>query len=321
MRRRSISAPRKPQFVLIFGAGGRLGGGVARQLRYLAPDVRLRLATSRAESAEQLARDFVGADIVLADFNDDASMMACFAGVDAAFLVTPNFLDEQAAMGRIAAAVQANPAFRQLFRIVGDQPGMTPARVPASLRDRPGPALQHYHARMVLEGAGVPTAYLNIAALTTNLFANAPGIIADDVLAQLPRTHGWIDTGEVGEVTARLILSGDDRHVGQTYDLDNNHDVIPWSDVADMMSSVLMRSIAYDPSPEGFLAQVGPLYIRKMGFEEAADYFLQYFSWESQMDLAWRRTDFVERVLGRRPKTLRAWIEQNAAAFAKPENA
>lgn len=308
---------RAPQSVLIFGAGGRLGGHVARKLRFLAPITQLRLATSRPESATQLANEFPSHHVTLADFNDAASIEACFANVDVAFLVTPNFLDEEAAMSRVAAAVKRSSRFRQLFRIVGDQPGMTPARVPASLRDRPGPAMQHYHARTTLEQAGVPTVYLNIANLTNNLFANGPGIVAEDVLAQPARTHAWIDPEDVGEVAARLIMSGDDRHSGQTYDLDNNYDVLSWQEVAEILSSVLMRPIAYDSSPEGFLRQVGPIYRRKMGLDDADQYFLQYFSWEASNDPAWRCTDFAERILGRRLKTVRAWIEQNSASFIR----
>lgn len=307
-----------PKHVLVFGAGGRLGGPVARQLHWLAPQTRLRLATSRPDTAAELAAAFPGHEVVVADFLDPASMAGCFAGVDSAFLVTPNFLDEEKAMGHVAAAIRADPGFRQLFRIVGDQPGMTPARVPAGIRDQPGPAMQHHRARLTLDCEKVPTCYLNIANLMSNLFANAPGIIAHDVLAQVPRIHGWVDAGEVGEAAARLILSADDRHSGQTYDLDNNHDVISWAEATDILSSVLMRPIAYDPSPEGFLRHVGPIYIRKMGFAGAADYFLEYFSWEAKNDPAWRRTDLVERLIGRRPKTLRAWIEQNAASFARP---
>jgi uncharacterized protein YbjT (DUF2867 family) len=307
--------PDATRHVLIFGAGGRLGGPVARRLRWLAPDVRLRLATSRADMVAPLQGQFPGAEVVQADLLDPASMERCFAGVDSAFLVTPNFLDEERAMANLAAA--ADGGFRQLFRVVGDQPGMTPARVPASLRDQPGPAMQHHQARLTLERERVPTCYLNIAGLMSNLFANAPGIVEHDVLAQVPRIHGWIDAGEVGEAAAQLILSNDDRHSGQTYDLDNNHDLLSWAEVTDIFSSVLMRPIAYDPTPEGFLRHVGPIYNRKMGFAEAGAYFVDYFSWEAGNDPAWRRTDTVERLIGRRPKTLRAWIEQNIASFSR----
>ena len=68
--------------------------------------------------------------------------------------------------------------------------------------------MQHHRARVVLDREGVPTCYLNIANLMSNLFANAPGIAAHDVLAQVERIHGWTDA----EATAHLILSNDDRH-------------------------------------------------------------------------------------------------------------
>jgi uncharacterized protein YbjT (DUF2867 family) len=310
---------RTPAHVLIFGANGRLGSAVARHIRYRRPDVHMRLVTSREETIADLAAAYPGHEVVRADLNDDASMLACFADIDAAFLVTPNFLDEHAAMTRVAKAIEANHQFRQLFRIVGDQPGMRPERVPESLRTRPGPAMQHYHARVALESAGVPVCYLNIAALMSNLAANAPGIVAHDVLAQPLRTHGWIDADEVGEVAARLLLAGDDRHSGQTYDLDNGYDVRSWREVTEIVEDVLMRPIEYDPSPEAFLKLVGPIYARKMGLDWAPGYFLEYFTWEGHHDPAWRGTDFVERVIGRRPKTLRSWIEAHAAIFRRPE--
>ena len=88
------------------------------------------------------------------------------------------------------------------------------------------------------------------------------------------------------------------------------------SEVAAMMSSVFLREIRHDGSDAAFLEHLGPLYNRKMGFDGAAAYFLDYFRNESKYDLAWRRTDFAETVLGRKPKTLRAWLEQHAAGFA-----
>lgn len=306
-----------PGRVLIFGAGGRIGGAVARKLQYLAPDICLRLVTSRRGAAADLMKSYPTHEVVVADFNEASTIHACFADIDAAFLVTPNFLDEHAAMGHIVAGVRKSSGFRQLFRIVGDQPGMTPRRVPDGLRNRPGPAMQHYQARQVLEQADLPTVFLNTANLMSNLFANAPGIVEHGVLAQPPRTHGWIDVDDVAEVAALLIKSGDQRHTGQTYDLDNNYDVISWEQVTEILASVLMRPMIYDPSPQGFLKHVGPVYRRKMGFDDADRYFLQYFTWEAHNDLAWRRTDFVERMLGRRPKTVRAWIEQNYVSFVK----
>ncbi|MGE0666151.1 MAG: NmrA family NAD(P)-binding protein [Sphingomonadales bacterium] len=299
---------------LIFGAGGRLGGAVARHLRYLSPGTRLRLATSRAEAADALRRDYPGHEVILADFMDAASMRACFAGADSAFLVTPNFLDEERAMANVVAA--AGPGLRQMIRIVGDPPGISLAKVPASLSG-PGPATQHLLARQALDKGGAPVIYFNLAAaLMDNLFANAPAVSRLDLLAQPERMHGFVDSGEVGEIAARILLSSDARHLGQTYDLNNGQDLLPWSGVAAMMSSVFLRDIRHDGSDAAFLEHLGPLYNRKMGFDGAAAYFLDYFRKEAKYDLAWRRTDFAETVLGRKPKTLRAWLEQHAASFA-----
>ena len=44
-------------------------------------------------------------------------------------------------------------------------------------------------------------------------------------------------------------------------------------------------------------------------------YFPRYFEFEYENETVWRRTDFAETILGRKPATLRAWLEEHRAAL------
>src|SRR5690606_16125814 len=120
------------------------------------------LVTSRPAGVETLRQIYPRHEIVLADFHDAASIRRCLVHAEAAFLVTPNFLDEATTMPFVVEAITGNPGFRRLIRIMGELPGVTLKRVPPNLAARNGPATQHLVARQVLEGSAVPVVYLNL---------------------------------------------------------------------------------------------------------------------------------------------------------------
>src|SRR3546814_3501636 len=58
-------------------------------------------------------------------------------------------------------------------------------------------------------------------------------------LMPFDRRHSWVDPAEVGEAAANIIISRDDRHIGQYYDVECGHEVLRFGDVANMLSDVL----------------------------------------------------------------------------------
>ena len=73
---------------------------------------------------DELAAMHPGAEVIVADCLDADDMIAAFDGIDAAFVITPDVLDEQTAMTNVAAAINASRTLVRLIRLIGDPPGL-----------------------------------------------------------------------------------------------------------------------------------------------------------------------------------------------------
>ena len=320
--------PIKPRLksILVFGASAHIGGPLARYVSDHAPNVRLRLATSSADKAAKLRADFPKAEVVVADYYDLPSMRSATKDMQGVFLVSPDFLDEEIAMAVFRRAVQENGALIHVVRILADPPGVTLRRVPQEMHAfGGGTAVQNLIAKDFLEKSGLPVTYLNSAGWYFDNYLSwlAPPILHKRTLTMSsPRRVLYFHPGELGEVAARILLSDDARHIGGSYQCDNGHDLITFEEVAKMMTEVFGVAIAYDGSEDGFMREIGEparAYWSNVGSfangQDPAEYFLAYWRFEKANEHAWRRTDFVERILGRKPTTLRQWLTDNRAFF------
>src|SRR3546814_19623927 len=68
------------------------------------------------------------------DYLDPASIAAALEGISAAFVVTPDFLDEQRAMEILCAAAKSRKTLRQIVRILGNLPYTNLSDIPAKWR-------------------------------------------------------------------------------------------------------------------------------------------------------------------------------------------
>ena len=313
-----------PRLITVFGATGHLGGPVAKHAQQHAPDVKLRLVTSAPEKAEALQTGFPKAEVVIANYFDEASMTAALANAEGAFLVTPNFLDEEQAMPIFIRAAKAAGSLSHIVRLLGDAPGMTLDRVATPIREfmPQGPATQHLLAHGLLKASGLPVTYINCASYMMDNFLGAVGRPLREqhkLIVPVDRLNSFIDPRDVGETAACLLLSDNHRHIGHTYDLDNDHDVLRFSDVADLMTEVLGVKITYDGTPESFLRELGPRYRARMGIEKAAEYMVMVFEFEREHEIAWRRSDAVESIIGRKPTTLHEWLLEHKEKLVPPQ--
>ena len=304
-----------PQRVLVFGASGVIGAAAATALRTQAPQVQVRLATSRARKAERLRASHPDCEVVQADYLELPSLLTAFDGVDGVFVVTPDFMDETRAMSNVVAAAFAANRPIHIVRLTGDPPGVhSEDAIPDSLRAfGGGTAVQHLRARRILETSGLPVTYLNIAAYFMADFAKLFGVgIARQRTLFVPydRVMAYLDGRDAGEAAAALLLSTNARHLGKTYHLDNGVDLMRFADAAQVMSEALGVSIRYDDSPEHFIQACAQMPVYR-GREDALRYAMRYFEWERESETLWRRTDVLQMLLGRPGRTLRAWFEEH----------
>jgi uncharacterized protein YbjT (DUF2867 family) len=301
--------------VLVFGANNYIGRPLAAFIAARDPTVKLRLAIRSEAHRAGLAAEFPAAEIVIADYYDLASLEAALSGVKGVFVNTPNFCDEERAMTNLVYAARGNLDLVHIVRLLGDPAGMTMERVPDTLKKfGGGAAVQHLRARAVLEASGLPVTYMNITAYFMQNLAgrlmNAPLRRSHTLIVPRNRRMAWIDTRDIGACGAALLLSDDQRHIDQTYHLDNGHDVLWFDELAALMSEAWGVSIRYDGTDEAFIEVAATLVPRK----NFAAYFLAYSQFEQDNETLWRKSDIVEYLTGRRATTLRDWLRENQSS-------
>ena len=305
--------------VALFGGANEISKAAARYISRHDPGVSLRLLVRRNEARAELRELFPDADIRMADYFDRPSLVAGLEGADAAFVITPDFFDETAAMTNLVHAARAAD-IQHIVRMTGDPPGMTLDRVPEFIK-RAGnvPSIQHLYARAVLEASGLPVTFLNSAAyymqtMAMPLFADP---VRKDQMLVMPcdKNMTFIDKADIGECVATLLLSDDRRHIGASYHLNNGHDLLSFRELAALLGDVLGRDIGFDDSEERFLAYHAEPLKNLLGIPDAGTLILEMFKYETAHEHAWRRSDIVEHFLGRPARTLRDWLEGNKHIF------
>ena len=304
-----------PNSVLIFGAAARLGGPLAAFLAREAPSVRLRLATHSVAKVHALQERFPTAEVVVADYLDLPSLREAFQDMEAAFVVTPSGTDERPAMTNLVEAAKASARLVHLLRIVGIQPEANPRRIPQCLRENGlGLPIQHPIAKQILDESDLPVTYLNCGAtFMDNLLAppTVERLRAARTFVWPERLIPFVDPRDVGEVAARLLLSDNHRHIGQLHTVNNGHDLLRFQEVGQLMSEVWNEPIAYESSKDAFFATYAQMGARRQ-------YLWDFFQYEQDNEVVWACNDFMERMLGRKPTTLRDWLIEHRDAILGP---
>lgn len=63
----------------------------------------------------------------------------------------------------------------------------------------------------------------------------------------------YIYPAEISEVAAKLLLSNNHRHIGLLHTINNGHDNLRGSPVAELMTEVFGETMTFDGSKDGFL--------------------------------------------------------------------
>ncbi|TAL01146.1 MAG: hypothetical protein EPO08_11295 [Rhodospirillaceae bacterium] len=315
----STNTKKVPASIGIFGGSGHIGGPMARWLRYNAPHVKVRLITSNAQKVDQLRANFPGCEVAIGDYFDLPSLTDAVAGMEGLYAVTTTFTPEDIAMTNLISAIRRSNTLIHLIRVIGVFPGANPRRVPEVLvKFGKGLEIQHQIARRLLDESDLPVTYFNIGASFMD------NLLMSHIYSRAPRKISWperrvpyIDPREIGEAAARILLSDNHRHLYQFHTLNNGSDSLYMNDIVNLMSDVVQCKIAYDSSKEGFLSVMEP--IAKLGYIPAtlAEYLWNFTRYEDQSDVAWSLNDCLERILGRKPNTMRAWLQEHRETLCK----
>jgi uncharacterized protein YbjT (DUF2867 family) len=293
-----------PRSILIFGASGTIGGPLARILQREAPQVRLRLASSREEGCEALRRDFPGVDVVQADYYDLPTLEVAVQGMEGMFVNTTLPKDEQTAMSNLIAAVKKADCVVHIIRAgLGMQPEANEHRVPEDMREFiAGDRI----AKRLLDESGLPVTYFNFgASFTENLLTMKAGLIRERKLIWHNRKVPHMDKRDIASAAARILLSDNHRHIGQFHTLNNGQDLLNYAQIADLMTDTWGVKITFEGSKDAVIKEYidayGPIFPKLWDF----------FQFEQDNEEVWALNDFMERTIGRKPISLREWLMEN----------
>ena len=307
------------KIIAVTGATGAQGGSLVRALL---ADVNRRFAvralTRHIDSDKAKALAALGAEVVAADLDDEASLARAFAGAHGAYCVT-NYWEhfspekELAQAGALARAAKTAGVRHAVWSTLEDTRKWVPLsddRMPTLMGKYKVP---HFDAKGEANGlfvaSDVPTTFLYTSFYWDNFiyFGMGPKRGADGVLAiTFPmgssRLSG-IAAEDIGRCAAGVFAAGD-VHIGKSVGVAGEH--LSCAAMAAAFSRALGREVRYNDVP--------PEVYRGFGFPGADDLgnMFQFYR-DFERDFVAARSIDVARRLNPSLQDFATWLERNKA--------
>jgi uncharacterized protein YbjT (DUF2867 family) len=283
--------------ILITGATGNIGRALAAELD--AKGAAFRILTrdpARAAGLPERAERMVG------DLGERATLAPAFKGVEKLFLLTPGIGVDHAAAA-IAAAKAAGVRHIVLlsaFTVLGD---------PMPLMGR-----WHHEREEIVRASGISATFLRPGGFMTNALDWAPAIRAGGHVIDPtgPGRYAPIDPADIAGVAALTLT--EDGHAGEADVLTGEETFTVAEQVA-----IIARTIGREIEVR---AAATPAEAVRSRFPNGAppalsDAIIEGFA-RMRANTVGLRTDTLERLLGRKPRTFADWCTRNADAFRPP---
>ena len=305
------------RIIAVVGATGAQGGGLVRAIAAdPAGGFVARAITRNANSDGAKALAKLGAEVVAADVDDEASLRKAFEGAHGAYCVTffwahfspEKELAEAAAMARAAKAAGVRHAIWSTLEDTRQSVPLSDGRMPTLMGKYKVP---HFDAKgeanRFFADAGVPTTFLLTSFYWDNLihFGMGPKPGADGTLAfTLPMGEAKLP-GIAAEDIGRCaygIFKGGAQHVGRTVGISGDQPT--GAQMAAALARALGREVRYHAiSPETY---------RGLGFPGAEDLgnMFQFYR-DFERDFCAARDPAVARALNPSLQTFEGWLAAN----------
>jgi uncharacterized protein YbjT (DUF2867 family) len=305
------------KIIAVVGATGAQGGGLARAiLDDPEGGFALRAITRNADSPNARALAARGAEVVVADLDDESTLEAAFAGAHGAFCVT-NFWEhfspekEAAQIHSLARAAKRAGLKHVVWSTLEDTRRWVPLdddRMPTLMEKYKVP---HFDAKggsdHFFTDEGVPTTFLLTSFYWDNLihFGMGPKPGPDGVLAfTLPMGDAklpGIAVEDIGRCAYGIFKAGEP-YIGKTVGIAGEH--LTGGEMAAALGRALGREVRYNAvSPEDY---------RGFGFPGAED-LGNMFQFKHDFERDFRKPRDVEEARGLNPalQSFDAWLTRN----------
>lgn len=282
--------------ILITGATGHVGRELVRELAER--EEKIRILVRDAGKASDLP---AAAERAVGDLADPRSLDAAFAGADRLFLLVPG-IGHEAAANALAAARDAG--VRHLVYLSSYAVSGTP--MPAMGR-------WHHEREELIRASGIPATFLRPCGFMTNTLDWLPTIRADGyVLDPIgPGRSALIDPADVAAVAA-VTLTGDG-HANKAYTLTGDQPLTVAGHAAILAAAtgieIRVRDVATVEEavrfryPDGAPPALAAALIEGLRLMRA--------------DTEGLRTDAVQALLGRPPRSFTDWCRRSAGTFRR----
>lgn len=283
--------------ILVTGATGNIGRELVRELDTKSTKLRI-LVRDPARAATLPER----AERVVGDLDEPATLTPAFDGVDKLFLLTPGIGTAHTAhaVSAAKAAGVSHIVHLSSINVIGD----------------PMPAMGRWHHQReeIVRASGIPVTILRPGGFTTNALEWVPTIHAEGYVLDPvgPGRLAPIDPADIAAVAA-LVLT-ENGHQGKEYTL-TGHEALTVTEQVRLIAEAVGRDIEVREAATP--AQAVQSRFPDGAPEALADAITEGFTL-MRADTVGFRTDTVERLLGRRPRTFADWCARNADAFRRP---
>lgn len=288
--------------ILITGATGTTGHLVIQNLikKEVKPRAMVRQFDERSKQLEAL-----GADIVEGDFHDLSSLRKAMSGIERVYFCYPFKDGLPKGAGYFAKAARENGI------------KLTIAMSQMNVHEgSSSPATQnHLIAEDILDWAGIGTVHLRPGLFAWNYLNMAGTTVKAEKKFYFPNPdarYTIIHPQDISDVVAELLTVEDfNHHIGKRYLLSGPR-VYANVELADEIGTVVEAKVEYVPLPvEHWIAA-----IRK---DPYVNDFLATHLKEFSKDIADGKfnqtTDIVEKITGHKPRSFKAYVEENIDAF------
>jgi uncharacterized protein YbjT (DUF2867 family) len=279
--------------ILVTGATGNIGSALVHELKATGAD--FAVMTSKPDTA------IAGVETRHGDFGNVASLTAAFNGIDTVFLLFP-LVENKVELARNAAAAAMAVGVKHIVRSSGA--GADSASTFAL------PKLQG-EVDEVLAATGIPTTFLRPAGFMQNYVTYQSQAIKDGTIymADGGQAQSLVDTRDIAAVAARVLVSPS-AHAGKAYTLTGG-DAFTGEQASATISAALGKPVAHVSVP----TEAAVATMNQWGMPPFIVNVMDSLNKIISAGYASGVSPDVENILGRRPRTFAAFVDENVGAW------
>jgi uncharacterized protein YbjT (DUF2867 family) len=282
--------------ILVTGATGKVGSELVRRLADARAPFR---ALVRSAGKAQAIRE-AGGEAVVGETGDATAVGTALRGVHKLFLLTSSAPDQPETEARLVAAAKT-AGVRHVVKLSSS--GADAAEPPLFLK-------LHRDAEKEVEASGLAWTHLRPNFFMQNYLDYADAIRTQGILSSPAGRgrHADVDARDIGEAAARVLTQSG--HEGRVYEI-TGREAYSLEDAARRIAKICGRDIRFvNLSREDGRRQL----LRSGESEWSADAWIELLEWfeGGHGDVV---APDVERLLGRPPRTLDAYLRENVRAF------